>query len=437
MRLIRLMLAAAVVMLAAQGVQAQPASGAKANPEGHALYALPPEPAAAPGAESSPGSHLSYSLWTVDGDRIHLRLMVSMAEAQALAGPGKPRLRASEIADIVSQTLTVSSDAGDCYAIDQGEGVGEIYTMARTPGLHRYEIVYACDDPKGLVLHDKFLFDKVKGHINYARVQVGSAPPVLGQFTAKSQSLAVPVTPPSLQTYVRQGVLRLLHRPEALGLLAALVLLALRWRDLAWLAGGVVGGYALSIALAAAGLVLTRPHLSAAATGGLVIVTAAAGLRRQGADEPTLARSWQIAAMLAALAMAVAATLAAFKIGDLSLLVTGGVAVFGLAFIVAAGARDKAPWLLLAPALLFGLLDGMGPATDLATLTLPWASVLPALIELSLGAGALAVILLAATTGVLWLAGRKLRFVRKLATDIAGMALIGLGVFWFVSRLYS
>jgi hypothetical protein len=437
MRLVRLMLAAAILLLVGPSAWAQPASGVGVKYGGHAGFALPAELVAAPGAESSPGSHVSYSLWTIEGGRIHLRLMVSMAEAQALAGPGKPRLRAAEVADVVSQSLTVSSDAGDCYAIDQGEGAGEIYTMARVPGLHRFEIVYVCDNPKGMVLHDKFLFDKIKTHINYARVQVGSGPPVLGEFTAKSQALAVPVRAPGFTTLTTQGIMRLLHRPEALGLLAALLLLALRGRDLAWIAGGLIGGYAVSIGLAGAGLVLTRPQLSATATAALVIVVAAAGLRRQAVDGERPSRLWQGAAVLAALGMAFAAGIAAFKIGDLSLLVTAGLALFGLAMVAVARTGGRAAWLLLAPALLFGLLDGMGPATDLATLNLPWKAVMPALIQLDLGAGGLAVLLTGAAMALVWTAGRKLGLVRKLGTEIAGAALIGLGVFWFVSRLYS
>jgi len=39
--------------------------------------------------------------------------------------------------------------------------------------------------------------------------------------------------------------------------------------------------------------------------------------------------------------------------------------------------------------------------------------------------------------GLIWLAGRRLRNWRNIASEIAGAALIGLGLFWFVSRLYS
>jgi hypothetical protein len=396
-----------------------------------------PEPVRTPGADASPGAHVSYSQWSIDGRTVRLRFMVSATEAQAMAGPGKPALRTSEVADAVSQALTVTSDAGDCLAIDQGEGVGEIYTMAVTPGLDRFEIVYVCDDPKGMSLHDKFLFDKVRSHVDYARVQVGSDAPALSQFTRDRQALTVPVKGPGLAVYARQGAMRLLRRPEALGLLAGLLLLSLRWRDLGWIAGGLAGGYVLSLIAAWAGLVMSRPPLSGTATGLLVVVVAIAGLRRQSSLNEQASKAWRIAGVLLVLAMAIVAGVAAFRVGDMSAMVTGGLAFFGLALIWDARSSERPGWLILGPALVFGLLDGMGPASDLSVLTLPWTAAQPALIGDDLGAGGLAIAMVAAAMALLWLVGHKLHSVRKPVTDIAGAALIGLGVFWFVTQLFS
>ncbi len=159
MRLVRLILMAALLLFAAGRAEARP------------------EPVRAPGAELAPGGHVSYSTWAIDGATVRLRVTVSAAEAQALVGPRKQLMTRAAVADAVSQAMTVTSAAGDCPAIDQGEGVGEIYTLALTPGLDRYEMVFVCTDPKGMVLHDQFLFKATPAHIDYARIQAGAGAP--------------------------------------------------------------------------------------------------------------------------------------------------------------------------------------------------------------------------------------------------------------------
>jgi hypothetical protein len=423
MRLVRLVLTAILLLFAATRAEARP------------------EPILAPGAELAPGGHVSYSTWTVDGTTVRLRVTVSAVEAQALVGSRKPLMTRAAVADAVSQAMTVTSAAGDCPAIDQGEGVGEIYTLALTPGLDRYEMVFVCEDPKGMVLHDQFLFKATPAHVDYARIQVGSAPPVLRLFTRTQQSVPLPAAGasagPGLQAMARQGALRLVKRWDALSFLAALLLLALRWRDLGLIAGGLAAGYGASLIAAWQGLALTRPPLAGVAIGLLIVAAAAGGLRRQSSETEAPPRVWRVVGSIAAVALALAASAAAVKVGDMTALVAGGLALFALVFVWDARASNRPAWLVIAPSFLFALLDGMGPASEIAVLALPGPRVLPALAEYDLGSGVAALGLTAAAMAALWVAGRKLSAARKPAADIGGAALIGLGVFWFVSRLYS
>ena len=65
-----------------------------------------------------------------------------------------------------------------------------------------------------------------------------------------------------------------------------------------------------------------------------------------------------------------------------------------------------------------------------------WAA--PRLLAYDLGATAAGAALAAAAMGALWLVGRRLGTPRRTAAiDVAGAALMGLGLFWFVSRLYG
>ncbi len=203
------------------------------------------------------------------------------------------------------------------------------------------------------------------------------------------------------------------------------------------IAGGLAAGYGASLIAAWQGLALTRPPLAGVAIGLLIVAAAAGGLRRQSSGTEAPPRLWRVVGSISAIILALAAGVAAVKVGDLTALVAGGLALFALAFVWDARASDRPAWLVIAPAFLFALLDGMGPASEVAVLGLPGGRVLPTLAGYDLGAGGAALGLTAAAMAVLWVAGRKLNVARKPATDIGGAALVGLGVFWFVSRLYS
>ena len=94
--------------------------------------------------------------------------MVPTAVARNLAAKGAPAPTLATVASAVSEAISVTTPAGDCEAVDQGEGVGQIYTLALTPGLDRFEIVFACPQASGMVLKDDLLFDRDPGHIDYA-----------------------------------------------------------------------------------------------------------------------------------------------------------------------------------------------------------------------------------------------------------------------------
>ena len=93
--------------------------------------------------------------------------------------------------------------------------------------------------------------------------------------------------------------------------------------------------------------------------------------------------------------------------------------------------------LAFAPAAMLACIDGLAPASDLALLHPPAAQLIPVLSGHDLGGFAAAMALAYAAMGLIWLAGRSLRTWRDIGSELGGAALIGLGLFWFVSRLYS
>ncbi len=399
------------------------------------LLALAPRTAqAAPApALASQSSDASLSSWVVDGSSVHLRFILPTSQAVALVAPA--RANAAAAAAAVAAKVAVSSSAGDCPAAIQNEWVGKIYTLAPAPGLYRFEMIFVCTAADGVVLHDHALFDRRPGHVNYAKVEVNGAPPRLVTFTRERQDLpAAGAAAPSTGPFARQGLERILRRLDALCLAGGLLVLARRWRGLADIALALGLGYLASLGLALTGRVSPEFALSGAAVGVLAAVLGASALREQ-ARAP--GRGWRIGLTLGAILLGVLVLGAAGVKGAAAGLAAGGLAIFALAQVWVTALRPRLRALVFAPAALFGLLDGMDQAGDLALLQLPAAQTAPALAGYDLAAAASILGLVAAAMALFWLARRRLSPARPFAVEIAAAALIGLGLFWFVSRLYS
>ena len=406
---------------------------------GAPAYAAPKDVSHTLGAETS--ASVSYANWAIEGARVRLRFMVPTRETYVLAKPGEPAPRRAHVGDTVLLGLTVKSSGGDCYAIDQGEGVGEIYALAATPGIFRYEIIYDCPVAQGITLRDSFLFKENPRHVTYASVRHGKVAPVLVRFDRATQNLTLPdegavIPGPSVTAYGIEAGKGLFLRLDTLAALLGLLLLAARWSDLKRVAAGLAAGYGAAFALTWTGLVLTHPPLAGAAAGLLVVILAVSALRRQTAQADPPPSAWRAAGAVVIGLLAIGAAVAAARLGALSGIAMAGVALFGLALVWTAGGRNP-PWLLALPAAAFGLLDGMALVSDLSPLQLPMARIWPAILGYDLGALITAAALVTLAMALGWLAGRKLGFLRKGLVDLTGAGLIGMGVFWFVTRLYS
>jgi hypothetical protein len=336
--------------------------------------------------------------------------------------------------------LSVSASSADCPALIQDEWVGKYYILAPASGAYRFEMTFACPSAVGLTLHNHVLFSAAPGHIDYASVQVDRRRAVLETFTAAHQDLVLPsigqtLHGPGLAPFARQGLARL-WGADALALVAGLLLLARRWRDLLDIGCALALGYATALAIMLGGLVAPDLSIAAAAAGFLVAVLGLCALRAQ-TDGPPSAPQWRVA-MGACAGVLGAGVLAAAAAKGLSTgLAAAGLGLFCLAQVFIAGNGPRIRLLQFAPAALFGLLDGAVWAQALHPLRMTGAGLTPALLGYDLGA----FLALAAATGAgmagLWMLRRWLRPVQLFAGDLAAAALTGLGLFWFVSRLYG
>jgi hypothetical protein len=389
-------------------------------------------------AEITPDRSVNYSYWTVEGPTVRVRFVVPTGEARDLAAPGAPPPTLAAVSSAVGAGLAVSAGGQGCEAIDQGEGVGTVYTMALTPRVERFELIFRCPSADGIVLHDHLLFDRAPGHVDYALIQRGGAS-ALRTFTAGRQDVALPMgalADEGAGDFAWRALVGTVRAVESLCLVAGLLLLCRRWRDLGFVAAGLGVGYGVSLALALSGLVAAGAPLIAIGLDGLVMLSGGGALYLQSRRSAADGRGGWVGAALFSL-FCVAATLAAALIYPQAGLIVGGLAIFGCAWLAGAGSGASSSWLAPALAVVFGLLDGMRPASDLAPLHLAPLRLAPMLAGYDVGAMAAILAVMAVAMGSVRLAARRAAFARSVAEDLAGAGVLGFGVFWFVSHIYS
>jgi hypothetical protein len=146
--------------------------------------------------------------------------------------------------------------------------------------------------------------------------------------------------------------------------------------------------------------------------------------------------------------LAVAAGLAVFLLGMAALKLLGlgglpsllllGAALFACNYLMISGHMQDAGRLRMVITLVFGLIHGFGFAADLLQMQIPTLRLAELLVGFNLGVeiGQLTLVL-AVTLLVIALSKLKLTLPRPIVVDVSAAFLVGLGVFWFVSRSYA
>ncbi|HTY48212.1 MAG TPA: hypothetical protein VMB48_00815 [Steroidobacteraceae bacterium] len=404
---------------------------------------------------------VSYSTWIVSPGAVTLRLRLPAAGAARLTGSDIPVLTVQRLGAYLLGRTGVRSGGRDCPAIDQGYDLGKVDPLAVAPGLYGFEIMFRCPGPPGpLSLHDHVLFDRVPGHIDFARIERGGQSS-LALFTAGREQLQVPDTgalpAAGIGRYLRLGALHLLGSPDRLCLLLGAMLLVRRRRDLGGLLLGLAAGYGLSLLAGVPDVMQPQPALTDAWVGFLVALLAVLlATRRFG--------GWNLLAAGLPAALAVLAVLAAARAPRCALLLAGAALLaFGLLAAAAppgagngtgagtgvgtgagagagtgVGARAGAASARLLPVTMFGFLDGFTLPTMLAPMTLTGLAPLHLVAAYDLGSMLPAAVMAALFAG---LAGMPpsvrigLVPARHILDDCAAACLGGLGAFWLVSRL--
>jgi hypothetical protein len=150
-------------------------------------------------------------------------------------------------------------------------------------------------------------------------------------------------------------------------------------------------------------------------------------------------RDWRVPAATTA-GLLVLAVLAGFGITSLSALTVSGLAVFSASHFALLSRVQHPARVRAALAFVFGLVHGFGFAGLLTEIGLPSERLLPALFGFNLGVelGQLAAVALAwPLLMALGQVGGARERRRRVAGEFGSAAICGLGIFWFISRVFA
>ena len=227
------------------------------------------------------------------------------------------------------------------------------------------------------------------------------------------------------------GIMHIFTGVDHMSFLLGLVLISRRMRDLVFVVTGFTIGHSVTLALAVTGII--RPH--AEFIDALVALTIAI----IGAENIAVAthRPGLVAGGVGGLLLLMAAA-SFLGLGGLPSLLLLGAGLFAAHYLVLSGHLRDAARLRIVVTVVFGLIHGFGFAADLLEQRLPPGQLFSILLGFNLGVevGQLSLVL-AALGVVALLNAARLALPRPIVVDSLSAGLMGLGMYWFISRSYA
>jgi hypothetical protein len=373
----------------------------------------------------------SHSVWEINGEYVDVVVTVPDVEANRLATGIAP-----VTSDILRDYLTERT-----YAMAGGTRCAlmpPVQTLSALSGFRKFDFTFKCGSAVNLQIHSGAFFDLVPSHTNFAQVQNAAS----GEFTEQlitNEHQTIDVTGgagsrlknASFFEFIRMGTMHIFTGVDHMSFLLGLVLISRRLRDLVFVVTGFTIGHSLTLALAVTGVL--RPH--AEYIDALVALTIAL----IGAENIVVqTHRPKMVALGAAVCMGLMALFRLLGFGGLPSLLLLGAGLFTANYLLISGNLRDAGRLRMLITLVFGLIHGFGFAADLLELQLPTERLAELLVGFNLGveAGQLALVV-GASMLVVALRKFQLALPRPIVVDVASTFLVGLGVFWFVSRSYA
>jgi hypothetical protein len=385
-------------------------------------------------AATPAGTHTrseSHAVWEIKGNAVDLVMTIPSIETDRLGTPGSPPTD-NDIKRYLIERVYPVATRRRCTLIPP------VDTLSAVPGFKKYDFTFRCATATDLQIHSAAFFDVVPSHTNFAQVQNAAS----GEFTEQlitNEHQTVDVTggeggrlkSARFLEFIRMGTMHIFTGVDHMSFLLGLVLISRRLRDLVFVVTGFTIGHSLTLALAVTGIL--RPH--AEYIDALVALTIALIGAENIAVQTQRPRPVALGVGGVMLLMALAQWLGSGGLPSLLLL---GAGLFTANYLMISGSLRDAGRLRMLITLVFGLIHGFGFAADLLELQLPPERLAELLVGFNLGVelGQLTLVI-GATLVVLLLTRYKLALPRPIVVDVASAFLVGLGVFWFVSRSYA
>jgi hypothetical protein len=371
----------------------------------------------------------SYSNWRIEGAEVHLSFTVPLIEAARLNEPGETQPPNERIEDYLSKRLTVNAEGKACPLTAAPR------PLTATAQFRRFEMSYRCPANQHIALHSEVFVDLVPSHVSLAQIRTGDGRVIQQLFTKDDQTWVTSGKDASMRDagflrYVQMGIMHIFTGIDHMSFLLGLVLISRRLRDLVYAVTGFTIGHSATLALAVSGII--RPH--AEFIDALVALTIA----MIGAENVAVAthRPGIVAGGLAGilLLMAIGSFLG---FGALPWLLLLGAGLFAANYLMLSGHLREAARLRIVVTVVFGLIHGFGFAADLLELRLPSGQLVSILLGFNLGVEIGQLTLVLAALGLVALLVRaKLALPRPIVVDTVSAGLVGLGMYWFISRSY-
>jgi hypothetical protein len=373
----------------------------------------------------------SHSVWEINGQGVDLVMTIPVIEADRLAIDAQSPTDDALKAYLTARVYPIAGNRRCAL-------VPPIETLSAVSGYRKFDFTFKCAIPNNLQIHSAAFFDLVSSHTNFAQVQNVAS----GEFTEQlitKEHQTVDVTGGAggrlksarFFEFIRMGMMHIFTGVDHMSFLLGLVLISRRLRDLIFVVTGFTLGHSLTLALAVTGVL--RPH--AEYIDALVALTIAL----IGAENVVVQTrkpvpiAWGMGGLIALMAL-----FSWFGIGGLPPLLLLGAGLFTANYLMLSGNLRDAGRVRILITLVFGLIHGFGFAADLLELQLPPGRLAELLVGFNLGVeiGQLALVG-GATLLVVALRKYRLALPRPILVDTTSAFLVGLGVFWFVSRSYA
>jgi hypothetical protein len=372
----------------------------------------------------------TYSNWRISGSEVQLSFTVPDSEARRLASPGIAMPGTDQLGMYIAAHVAVLDGGRPCNRVSGPD------PTATLPGVQGFEFTFACADARDIQLHSSAFFELVPTHTQLAQIQVTDGRFFEQLITRDHQTLDLsdsadsPLQGAGFLRYVELGIMHIFTGVDHQAFLLGLILLSRRLRDLAFVVTGFTLGHSATLALAVTGIF--RPHAEFIdALIGLTIALVGAECLAENTRRPG------VVAVTAGALLFTMATAHVFGLGGLPVLLLLGSGLFAANYLMIAGHLRDAARLRLVVTLVFGLIHGFGFAANLLEMKLPVGHLAKLLLGFNLGVeiGQLTLVLVV-TALVALLVRRGWSLPRRLVADFGAAFLMGLGLFWFVSRSY-